>query len=175
MKDYAVLALAWAGWCLLHSLLAAASLTAGQERVLGTIYRRFYRLFYNVFSAVSFVYVLQLQRYDMRQLLGLARLCGGSGRGLGEGGGVDTGGILGLVRHPWYLAMLLLLWARNLQTADLVVNTVLMLYLVGGTVLEERKLVAAFGAEYRAYQQRVSMLVPWKALKAWMQRPNSGG
>ena len=71
--------------------------------------------------------------------------------------------------------MLLLLWARNLQTADLVVNTVLMLYLVGGTVLEERRLVAAFGAEYRAYQQRASMLVPRKALKAWMQRPNSGG
>ena len=167
-------------------------------------------MFYNVFSAVSFVYALQLQhalagevvwvwaggwrplqialvlvaviafllglrRYDMRQFLGLAQLCGASGRGLGEGGGVDTGGILGLVRHPWYLAMLLLLWARNLQTADLVVNTVLMLYLVGGTVLEERRLVAAFGADYRAYQQRVSMLVPWKALKVWMQRPNSGG
>ena len=89
-------------------------------------------------------FLLGLRRYNMRQFLGLAQLCGGSGRGLGEGGGVDTGGILGLVRHPWYLAMLLLLWARNLQTADLVVNTVLMLYLVGGIVLEERKLVAAF-------------------------------
>ena len=29
MKDYAVLALAWAGWCLLHSLLAAVWLTGG--------------------------------------------------------------------------------------------------------------------------------------------------
>ncbi|MDP6698237.1 MAG: hypothetical protein QGH25_01190, partial [Candidatus Latescibacteria bacterium] len=61
MTDYAVLALAWAGWCLLHSLLAAAWLTGGLARALGAIYRRFYRLFYNVFSVVSFVYVLQLQ------------------------------------------------------------------------------------------------------------------
>ena len=29
MKDYALLALAWVGWCLLHSLLAATWLTGG--------------------------------------------------------------------------------------------------------------------------------------------------
>ena len=56
------------------------------------------------------------------------------------------------MRHPWYLAVVLLIWARNLQSADLVVNAVLMLYLMAGTMLEERKLVDAFGEEYRAYQ-----------------------
>ena len=37
----------------------------------------------------------------------------------------------------------------------------LMLYLMASTRLEERKLVDAFGEEYRA-----SMLLPWKWLKA---------
>lgn len=116
------------------------------------------------------VFVLGLRRYDMGQFLGVAQLWGVAGRGIAAGGGVDTGGILSAVRHPWYLAILLLLWARDMQLADLVVNAVLMLYLVVGTVLEERKLLADFGAEYRAYQQRVSMLVPWKWLKGWIGR-----
>jgi protein-S-isoprenylcysteine O-methyltransferase Ste14 len=33
---------------------------------------------------------------------------------------------------------------------------------VVGTILEERKLVAEFGDEYRQYQREVSMLFPWK-------------
>ena len=201
--DYAVLALWWGGWCAVHSALAAERITVVLARLLGVVYRRFYRLFYNVFSIISLFFVLRytrgvasetlwiwtggwqgvqvvlaalttvvfllgLRRYEMGQFTGLAQLLGGSGRGLAAGGGVDTEGILGAVRHPWYLAILLLLWARDLQAADLVVNAVLMLYLVGGTILEERKLVAAFGDDYRAYQQRVSMLVPWKWLRAWI-------
>ena len=114
------------------------------------------------------VFVLGLRRYDMGQFLGLAQLLGLSGRGIAAGGGIDTGGILSAVRHPWYLAILLLLWARDIRTADLVVNAVVTLYLVVGTKFEERKLLADFGDEYRAYQQQVSMLVPWKWLRGWI-------
>ncbi len=118
------------------------------------------------------VFVAGLRRYDMRQFLGWAQMWGIDGRGIAVGGKVDTRGILRVVRHPWYLAVLLLLWARDLQMADLVVNAVLMLYLVVGTMLEERKLIADFGDEYRAYQQRVSMLVPWKWFKPWIGGKN---
>ena len=57
---------------------------------------------------------------------------------------------------------MLLLWARDLDMAALVGNGVLTLYIIVGTLLEERKLVHEFGDPYRSYQERVSMFVPLK-------------
>jgi protein-S-isoprenylcysteine O-methyltransferase Ste14 len=42
-------------------------------------------------------------------------------------------------------------------------------YVVVGTLLEEKKLVAEFGEEYRSYQRRVSMLVPLKWAGTWLR------
>ncbi|CAB5079088.1 hypothetical protein D3OALGA1CA_4260 [Olavius algarvensis associated proteobacterium Delta 3] len=75
---------------------------------------------------------------------------------------LDTSGILGVVRHPWYTGGMIIIWARNLDMAGLVTNLVLTLYFLIGTYLEERKLVAQFGQEYTDYQQRVSMFIPLK-------------
>ena len=54
------------------------------------------------------------------------------------------------------------MWAGDLDMAALVGNSVLTVYIVGGTLLEERKLVHEFGDAYRSYQGRVSMFVPLK-------------
>lgn len=75
-------------------------------------------------------------------------------------GDIDTTGILGITRHPWYVAVFLLLWASDLNLGILLVNAVLSGYLVIGTLLEERKLVLEFGDKYREYQQKVSMFFP---------------
>ena len=39
------------------------------------------------------------------------------------------------------------------------------IYVIIGTLLEERKLIAAYGHVYRDYQQKVSMFLPVKWLK----------
>ena len=67
-----------------------------------------------------------------------------------------------LGRHPWYLAVFILLWARDFTLARLMINVVLSAYLLVGTLLEERKLIIEFGEKYKAYQRQVSMFIPLK-------------
>lgn len=65
------------------------------------------------------------------------------------------------VRHPMYLAALLMIWGHPHLTPDrLLFNVMWTLWIVGATRLEERDLVAAYGAQYGAYQARVPMLIP---------------
>jgi protein-S-isoprenylcysteine O-methyltransferase Ste14 len=67
------------------------------------------------------------------------------------------------VRHPLYSCILALLWARPEMMADALLLSILWSgWLVVGTVLEERDLVADFGDVYRRYRQQVPMLVPWR-------------
>ena len=63
------------------------------------------------------------------------------------------------------LAGILLLWGRNLDSADMIVNVVFTAYLIIGATLEEKKLVKEFGDDYLEYKRTVSMLVPFKWLK----------
>jgi protein-S-isoprenylcysteine O-methyltransferase Ste14 len=79
---------------------------------------------------------------------------------------LDTAGVLSVVRHPWYCAGILIVWARPLDLAAILTNLVVSGYLVVGAILEERKLQVQFGQQYADYQRRVSMLFPIK----WVQR-----
>jgi protein-S-isoprenylcysteine O-methyltransferase Ste14 len=49
-----------------------------------------------------------------------------------------------------------------MYVSTLIVNCILTIYLIIGTILEERKLVLVMGDAYRDYQKRVSMLIPCK-------------
>ena len=65
------------------------------------------------------------------------------------------------VRHPLYLAVLLMIWSYPVLTADrLLFNVLWTLWIVIGTVLEERDLRSELGDEYRDYQRDVPMLLP---------------
>jgi protein-S-isoprenylcysteine O-methyltransferase Ste14 len=74
-------------------------------------------------------------------------------------------GLLGIVRHPMYLALLMILWCNVFKMADIVVNTVLTIYIIIGTLLEEKKLVLEFGDTYVKYQSEVPMLIPFTKKK----------
>jgi len=68
------------------------------------------------------------------------------------------------VRHPLYFLMLALIWACPDVTLDRLLFAVLWsAWIVAGALLEERDLAAEFGADYRAYQKAVPMLIPWRA------------
>jgi protein-S-isoprenylcysteine O-methyltransferase Ste14 len=106
------------------------------------------------------------RHYSLGQFVGISQLRGASSGGLAAGGAIDSSGVLGLVRHPWYTAVVLLLWAHDLDAAALVANGVLTVYIIVGTLIEERKLVHEFGDAYRDYQARVSMFVPLRWVRS---------
>jgi protein-S-isoprenylcysteine O-methyltransferase Ste14 len=69
-------------------------------------------------------------------------------------------GLHRFVRHPWYFLGLIILWTRDLHLAGLITAVAVTLYLVVGSRLEERKLIASYGAVYETYRQRVPGLIP---------------
>ena len=74
---------------------------------------------------------------------------------------ISKKGPLGMVRHPMYLALMVYLWCQTFSVMDLTVNVVLTVYVIIGTILEERKLVLEFGDAYLRYQREVPMLIPF--------------
>jgi protein-S-isoprenylcysteine O-methyltransferase Ste14 len=104
--------------------------------------------------------------YDIRQVIGITQIREGTAdMAITDTGQLDTSGVLGMTRHPWYLATLLLIWARQMDVSAIIVNVILTAYLIVGTYLEEKKLVREFGEKYRNYQKKVSMLIPFKWMK----------
>jgi protein-S-isoprenylcysteine O-methyltransferase Ste14 len=75
-------------------------------------------------------------------------------------GGIKKKGLLGMTRHPMYLALIIYLWCQTFTVSNIVVNIVLTIYVLIGTILEEKKLVLEFGKEYEEYQHEVPMLIP---------------
>ena len=111
-------------------------------------------------------------RYDAGQLLGFKQIRErDANKEITGAGELDTSGVLSIVRHPWYLATILLIWARQLDISAILVNAILTFYLIVGTYLEENKLILEFGEKYRSYQRRVSMLIPIKWIKSKVNYP----
>jgi protein-S-isoprenylcysteine O-methyltransferase Ste14 len=112
------------------------------------------------------LFYLGSRHYSMLSFLGIAQIKENTHHNLmNETGKLDSSGILGVIRHPYYSGVIVLLWSGNLDVTGLISNIILSIYVVIGTLLEEKKLVNEFGSEYRLYQQRVSMLIPLKWLK----------
>ncbi|GAB7145204.1 methyltransferase family protein [Mycobacterium riyadhense] len=76
-----------------------------------------------------------------------------------------------LVRHPLMTGLLLCFWCASTFTAGhLLWAAGLTGYILLGTVLEERDLVARFGAAYRSYATQVPAFVP-SVLRVLRRRP----
>ena len=117
-----------------------------------------------------FLFLSGARHYDALQFLGIRELRqSNSCPVLTENCELDTTGVLGLIRHPWYAGGILLVWIRDLDISAIITNVVITGYFIIGTFLEERKLSTQFGQAYMAYQLRTSMFFPVKWLKSKMK------
>jgi hypothetical protein len=112
----------------------------------------FWAFFFN-YDSLSFFGIRQMMNFGKTQFSKPAE-------------GLKRKGLLGLTRHPMYLALIIYLWCQTFRVMDIVINTVLTLYVIIGTILEERKLVLEFGEEYTKYQHEVPMLIPFTKTKS---------
>jgi protein-S-isoprenylcysteine O-methyltransferase Ste14 len=125
--------------------------------------------------AVSlFLFLAGGRHYDGLAFLGLRQFKDHNAcMGLTETCEVDTRGILGVMRHPWYAGGIMIIWARDFDVSAIVTNVILTGYFIVGTLLEERKLSREFPEAYKEYQQKVSMLFPYQWLKSkWKKQYN---
>jgi protein-S-isoprenylcysteine O-methyltransferase Ste14 len=74
---------------------------------------------------------------------------------------IKRNGLLGIIRHPMYLALIIFLWSTIFTAMDFFINVLLTVYVIIGTYLEEKKLVREFGNAYVKYQHEVPMLLPF--------------
>ena len=121
--------------------------------------------------AALLFFVAGARYYDLFQFLGLRQIkYDNTCAVLTDDCSLNTGGVLSMVRHPWYTGAILIVWARPLDLAALITNVVLVAYIIVGTILEERKLRLQFGESYREYQRQVSVYFPIKWIRGIAKR-----
>lgn len=178
---YVYLSLAWGLYFFLHSFLAS--------RRMGSLRnKRTYRIAYNVVAIIGLLALMVYNsavdgarlfpntrpvRYVSLVLTTLGVVVireafkqfpiSGFMGARQEENKLRTGGILQYIRHPLYAGTFLITLSYILfspTTATLVSSACIFIYLAIGIRIEEKKLLEAFGDEYREYQRKVPMLIP---------------
>ncbi len=103
--------------------------------------------------------------YDMQEFLGLRQLQTRT-REVNDLEHFHISPLHRFVRHPWYFLILLILWTRDMSSNQLLIYSLVTLYLFVGSRMEEKKLIVYHGKVYEEYRKRVAGLIPlpWKIL-----------
>jgi methanethiol S-methyltransferase len=121
---------------------------------------------YSLLLAGIYLFIAGGRHYSWATLLGISQIrAEQTDSPSSDGDTFAASGIHNVIRHPWYLAGIMIVWAQDLSLPVILNNIVISVYFIVGSFLEERKLVLEFGEKYREYQRTVSMLVPYRWLK----------
>jgi len=119
--------------------------------ISGSLLMFFWAFFFN-YDTLSF--------FGIRQALNFGKI-----KKINPSEDVKKNGLLGIIRHPMYLAVMIILWCQIFTMSDIIVSTILTIYIIIATRLEEKKLVSEFGDAYVNYQQQVPMFIPFSKNK----------
>jgi protein-S-isoprenylcysteine O-methyltransferase Ste14 len=115
--------------------------------ISGSLLMFFWAFFLN-YDSLSFI--------GIRQILNFGKI-----KKTNPSDGIKKDGLLGVIRHPMYSSLIIYLWCQTFSLSDIIINTILTIYVLIGTMLEEKKLILEFGDTYVKYQQEVPMLIPF--------------
>jgi len=95
---------------------------------------------------------------DVLEFIGIRQIFGRPGKNK-----LITSGAYRIVRHPQYTGIIIMLFTKmEMSSLDLVAFVLFSVYFIIGAYIEERRLLAVFGEEYRNYKKQVSMFIPVK-------------
>lgn len=186
------LAIFWALYFVLHSIFTLISVKSHFYSV--GLKPQLYRLIYVIIATVTLIAILLFSSmidssfifYPAKILKLVGMLIAGWGiviskaafksynakafLGLGSLKPEDvfkTDGLLKKVRHPLYSGLILLITGYLLfspKLSSLITVSMMMIYLLIGIQLEEKKLITVFGEKYIEYKKKTPMLIPrfWK-------------
>lgn len=193
---YLIVALLWAGYGAIHSLLISSQFSKWVAKVMRK-YFAFYRLAYNLLSLILLIVLLNYSKslgtelvikflppwiilqqvlligsgvvivwaflsYDFLEFMGIRQILEfWEKEASTHPKTITKKGLLGIVRHPMYLATIVFMWSLNSTWVDILVHFVLTIYILIGIRLEERKLVRQLGSGYIEYQNDVPALIPF--------------
>jgi protein-S-isoprenylcysteine O-methyltransferase Ste14 len=107
----------------------------------------------------EFLGVKQIWRYFTRQEVA------GNIEGLSQNELVTTG-VYGIVRHPMYLAgIVIFTFNPHVTRNSLIVSILADIYFLFGSLIEERRFLRIFGDQYVQYRKRVPWLLPFTKKK----------
>jgi methanethiol S-methyltransferase len=186
-----VLGVLWSLYFAIHSVLAMPAVKAWVQHKRPSFFRS-YRVAYNFVAVVGFAGMLAYQRtvqdhiivvmplwvfilsaflmmvgvtllvaalknYDLREFIGLSPMEENQ-----SAGKLRVSGLNALVRHPLYLATILILLgylAYRFTWNNLIFVTIALAYIEIGSRIEEKKLVRLYGEKYTEYQKKVKRLL----------------
>jgi protein-S-isoprenylcysteine O-methyltransferase Ste14 len=199
-KAHIIMGFHWVTYCLVHSFLANNYIKQLFTNYL-KVGRNFYRFLYNVVAVVylgwlvllhfrlqspaifpSTVFSESLAGILVLTGIGIMLLC--IRKYFNQLSGISakiqepelyTGGLHRFVRHPLYLGTFIFLTGVSIfwpLLKNFVASFILIGYTLVGTLWEEKKLLHQFGASYKAYQDKVPMIIP--RFRLHRKKTNSG-
>lgn len=114
-----------------------------------------------ILSSVSIFFWAFFIDYDSLSFFGIRQILNRKTKKINTSNDLKRNGLLGVVRHPMYFALIVYLWCQTFTAIDIIVNLILTIYIIIGAILEEKKLVLEFGDAYVKYQKEVPMLIPF--------------
>jgi len=128
-----------------------------------------FRMIMYTIQSTGFVFGAQAFRYlDKWEFMGFLQVwryvtkgeIAGNSEGMTEKDLVTTG-VYGIVRHPLYVAGLVIFtFSPHITVNGLAVTILADLYFLFGMFIEERRFLRMFGDQYQEYMQKVPRMVP---------------
>ncbi|MEO5944524.1 MAG: isoprenylcysteine carboxylmethyltransferase family protein [Ferruginibacter sp.] len=187
ITNHILLFIYWAIWCFLHSFLANESIKGGLQARF-KIGNKAFRLYYNVFAFISLGLVIYYQSSVLSALIfnvstliifigsflvltGFVIMLVCISKYFRQMSGIKsitpvliTSGLNKFVRHPLYLGTFIFIGGLVVlfpTIANAGTFVIILVYTLSCIIIEEKKLVNIFGAQYIYYQQKVPMIIPF--------------